>query len=246
LSCARRSRFLTIVVLCGAIAGCGGGDDGSAKRSPATTKTPAAEATATPAPAQLTFGSNRYVSPCSVLPMDAAQRIYGPMKALGYVHQEFYDRSLTEAELRRKTATVTGSLRTVCEYNRRDARNMAVHVEVEQYRSEKAARSEWASIAYLGTGKESRRLAKRDFSGPGWDFNFIKKLARENERKMGGERVKGIDDVLFVKGQANFVGFRGNALVRLSYLPIHFSAPRFTPSQYREQSAKAKEAFRVI
>jgi hypothetical protein len=155
--------------------------------------------------------------------MDAARRIFGPMNALGYVHQEFYDRSLTEAEFRRATATVTGSIRTLCEYNRRDARTRAVHVEIEQYRSEKVARSEWASIAYLGTGKESRRLAKRDFSGPGWDFNFIKKLARENERNMDGERVKGIDDVLFVKGQADFVGFRGNAVVRLSYLPIHFS-----------------------
>jgi len=238
-----RSRFLAIAVLSGAIAGCGG-DDGSAERSPATT--PAPEAAATPAPSPLTFGSHRYVSPCSVLPMDAAERIYGPMNALGYVRQEFYDRSLTTAELRRKTATVTGSVRTVCDYNRRDARNTTVHVEVDQHRSEKTARSAWASIAYLGTGKESRRLAKRDFTGPGWDFNFIKKLARENERNMGGKRVKGIDDVLYVKGRADFVGFRGNALVRLSYLPLGFSTPVFTPSQYRKQAAKAKQAFRVI
>ena len=238
-----RSRFLTIAILCAAIAGCGGGG-GSAKRSPATTPSP--EAAATPAPAPLTFGSHRYVSPCSVLPIAAAERIYGPMTALGYVRQEFYDRSLTKAELTRKTDTVTGSIRTVCDYNRHDARNTTVHVEVDQYRSEKAARSAWASIAYLGTGKESRRLAKRDFSGPSWDFNFIKRLARENERNMGGDRVKGIDDVLYVKGRADFVGFRGNSLVRLSYLPLSFSTPVFTPGRYRKQAAKAKRAFRVI
>ena len=63
---------------------------------------------------------------------------------------------------------------------------------------------------------------------------------------MGGVRVKGIDDVLYVKGRADFVGFRGNALIRLSYLPLSFSTPVFTPSQYRKQAAKAKQAFRVI
>ncbi len=241
----RRSRFLIIPILCAAIAACGG-EGGSAKPSPARTAKRAPEATATPAPAPLTFGPNRYVSPCSVLPMDAAQRIYGPMQALGYVRQEFYDRSLTEAEFRRETGTITGNVATACDYSRRDARNMTVSVQVEQYRTEKAARSEWASIAYLGTGKESRELAKKDFSGPGWDFNFIKQLSRENERNMGGKRVKGIDDVLFVPGHAEFVGFRGNTVVRLSYLPITFSAPRFTPGQYRKQVAMAKQAFGVI
>ena len=246
----RRSRFLIIAIFCGAIAGCGGGDD-SEKRSPA--KTPAPEAAATPAPSPLTFGSHRYVSPCSVLPMEAAERIYGPMNALGYVRQEFYDRSLTEAELKRKTDTVTGSVQTVCEYNRRDARDMIVHVEVNQYRSEKTARNAWGAIAYLGTGKDSRKLSKMDLSGTGplfdWDFNFIKKLARENELNMGGKRVKGIDDVLYVRGRADFVGVRGNALVRLAYLPtgsFGFSTPLFTPSQYRKQAAKAKQAFPVI
>ena len=36
---------------------------------------------------------------------------------------------------------------------------------------------------------------------------------------MGGKRVKGIDDVLYVRGRADFVGVRDNALVRLAYLP---------------------------
>ena len=244
-----RSRFLTIAILCCAVAGCGGGDD-SEKRSAATT--PAPEAAATPEPAPLTFGSHRYVSPCSVLPMDAVEQIYGPMNALGWVRQEFYDRSLTGAELKRKTDSVTGNIATVCDYNRRDKRETTVRVEVDQYRSEKAARSAWGYIRYLGTGKDSRRLAKEDLSGPGvlggpsYDFNFIKKLARENEINMGGDRVKGIDDVLYVKGRADFVGFRGNALVRLSYLPLGFTTPVFTQSQYRKQAAKAKQAFRVI
>ena len=244
----RRSWLLTIAIFCGAIAGCGGGDD-EPKRSPAAT--PAPEAAATPSP--VTFGSYRYVSPCSVLPMEAAERIYGPMNPLGYVRQESYDRSLTEAELKRKTDTVTRSVQTVCEYNRRDARDMIVHVEVNQYRSEKAARNAWGAIAYLGTGKDSRRLAKMDLSGTGplfnWDFNFIKKWARENEINMGGKRVKGIDDVLYVRGRADFAGVRGNSLVRLAYLPtgsFGFSTPLFTPSQYRKQAAKAKQAFRVI
>ena len=150
------------------------------------------------------------------------------MKPLGYVRQEYYDHSLTPAEFKRKTDNVTRSVRTVCDYNRGDAHRTSVQVTVEQYRSDKVARSEWASIAYLGTGKESRKLAKRDFSGPSWDFNWIAKLARENERDMGGKRVKGIDDVLFVRGRADFVGFRHNALVRVSYLPLSFVTPVFS------------------
>lgn len=219
-----------------AIAGCGGGSE---KRSPAATATPEAAATPTPS---LTFGSQRYISPCTVLPIDAVEGIYGPLKPLGYVRQEFYDRSLTGAEFKRATDTVTHSLRTVCDYNRGDAHHTSVQVEVDQYRSEKVARAEWASIAYLGTGKESRKLAKRE----GGDLNFIAKLARENERDMGGKPVKGVDRVLFVRGRADFVGFRGNALIRLSYLPLSFVTPVFTSSQYRTQAAKAKQAFRVI
>ena len=244
-----RSRFLAIAVVCSAIAGCGG--DESEKRSPVTT--PAPEAVATPAPSPVTFGSHRYVSPCSVLPLDAVERIYGPMNPLGYVRQEFYDRSLTAAELKRKTNTITGSVQTGCDYMRRDAREMIVSVDVDQYRSEKAARNAWGAIAYLGTGKDSRRLSRMDLSGSGslfsWDLNFIKKWERENEINMGGKRVKGIDDVLYVRGRADFAGVRGNSLVRLAYLPtgsFGFSTPLFTPSQYRKQAAKAKQAFRVI
>src|SRR5262249_33280876 len=155
----------------------------------------------------------RYVSPCSVLPMDAAERIYGPMKPDGYVRQELYDRSLTDAEFKRATDTLTRSVRTVCDYNRRDRQLTSVQVEVEQYRTEKAARSAWASIAYLGTGKDSRELAKQAAAGR-LDLKWIAKLARENERDMGGKRVKGMPDVLYVRGRADFVGFRGNALVR--------------------------------
>jgi hypothetical protein len=233
--------------MCGAVAGCGGGGE-APKRLPTTT--PAAAAT--PAPAPLTFGSHRYVSPCSVLPMDAVERIYGPMKPLGYVRQEYWDRSLTEAELRRETDNVFDSVQTVCHYNRGDARTTTVRVEVDQYRSAKAARSAWGAIAYLGTGKDSRRLAKQDLSGPrflsgpGWDFNFVKKIARENEINMGGKRVNGSSRVLYVKGRADFVGFRGNALIRISALPLHFTTPVLTASQARKQAAKAKQAFRVV
>jgi hypothetical protein len=235
---------LIIAVVCAVMAGCGGGGDGGpATRSRAKTR---AEASATPAPAPLAFGTHRYISPCSVLPMDAMQRVYGAMKPFGYVRQEYYDRSLTPAEFKRKTDNASRSVRTVCHYNRGDAHRTSVQVTVEQYRSDKAARSEWASIAYLGTGKESRKLAKRDFSGPAWDLDWIAKLARENERDMGGKRVKGIDDVLFVRGRADFVGFRHNALIRLSYLPLSFVTPVFSARQYRKQAAKAKRAFRVI
>jgi hypothetical protein len=95
------------------------------RASPTKTAKRAPEATATPAPAALTFGSNRYVSPCSVLPMDAAERIYGPMNPLGYVRQEFYDRSMTEAEFKRETGTVTGNVRTACDYVRRRPRTLS-------------------------------------------------------------------------------------------------------------------------
>jgi hypothetical protein len=237
-----RSRFLTIVLAGAAIAGCGGGDDHPAKQAPASTP----EAAATPAPSTLTLGAQRYISPCSVLPMDAVERIYGRLKPDGYVRQEFYDRSLTAAEFKKATDTLTRSLETVCDYNRRDKHETSVQITVDQYRSAKAARSAWAAIAYLGTGKDSRKLAKKNLSGPGYDFNWIAKLARENERDMGGKPVRGMKQVLFVRGRADFVGYRKNALIRLSYLPLSFSTPLFTPSQYRKQAAQAKQAFRVI
>jgi hypothetical protein len=81
----------------------------------------------------------------AVLPIDAVQRIYGALKPLGYVRQQYYDRSLTPAEFRAKTDTVTRNVRTACHYNQGDAHHTSVKVEVEQYRSDKAARSEWAS-----------------------------------------------------------------------------------------------------
>jgi hypothetical protein len=189
------------------------------------------------------LGSRRYVSPCSVLPLQDVERIYGPLTRRGYVRQEFYDASMTAAAFRRKTDTATRSLRTVCDYNRGDRKLRSVQVEVEQYRTAEAARAEWASIAYLGTGKESRKLARERAGG---DFDFIVKLARENERNMGGDPVRGMQDVLFVRGRADFVGVGGNAVVRLSYLPLSFVTPVFSQRQYRQQAAKARAAFRVI
>ena len=218
MCCVRRSRFLTFPILCAAVAGCGGGDSGSAKPSPTKTAKRAPEATATPALAPLTFGSNRYVSPCSVLPMDAAQRIYGPMQRLGYVRQEFYDRSMTEDEFKRETAGISGSVRTLCAYTAGAMRGTGP----SRSRSSSTARRR----PRAPSGRRSRTWARK--------------------HSMGGKRVKGADDVLFVAGHAEFVGFHGNALIRLSYLPIHFSAPRFTPGQYRTQAAKANEAFQVI
>src|SRR4029079_10297447 len=63
---------------------------------------------------------------------------------------------------------------------------------------------------------------------------------------MGDKRVMGRDGVLFVRGRADFVGFRHNALVRLSYLPLSFVTPAFSARRYRKQAAKARRAFRVI
>jgi hypothetical protein len=226
------------------IAGCGGGGGGdrpAPERPPA--RAPAPEATATPTPAPIMLGARRYVSPCSVLPLQDVERIYGPLTQRGYVRQEFYDASMSAATFRRETDTATRSLRTVCDYNRGDRKLRSIQVEVEQFRTAKAARAEWASIAYLGTGKESRKLARERAGG---DFDFIVKLARENERNMGGDPVRGMKDVLFVRGRADFVGVGGNTVVRLSYLPLGFVTPVLSRRQYTQQAAKARAAFRVI
>ena len=94
-----------------------------------------------------------------MLLLEDGERIYRPLTRRGYVRQDFYDSSMTAATFRRETDTASRSLRTVCDYNRGDPKLRSIQVEVEQYRSAKAARAEWASIAYLGTGKESRKLA---------------------------------------------------------------------------------------
>jgi hypothetical protein len=124
----------------------------------------------------LTFGSQRYISPCSVLPMDAVERIYGPMKALGYVRQQFYDASMPEAEFKRVTDSITHSLRTVCDYNRGDAHSTSAQVEVDQFRSEKAARAEGVDrLPRHRQGEPQARQARG--RGPG-----LHRQARARER----------------------------------------------------------------
>ena len=228
-------RSLTIAVLCAAIAGCGGG--APAARSPA--KAPAAEASATRArSAGVRHAPLR--SPCSVLPMYSCSAVYGAMKPLGYVRQEYYDHSLTPAEFKRKTDTRdperAGPCATTTAATRADT---SVRVTVEQYRSDKAARSEWASIAYLGTGKESRKLAKRDFSGPVLGLQLDRE-ARAGERARHG-RQAGEGH----RRRAVRPGPRG-----LRRLPAQrarpasrtcrssFVTPVFSAGQYRKQAAR--------
>ena len=132
---------------------------------------------------------------------------------------------MTATRFRRETDTATRSLRTVCHYNRGDRQLRSIKVEVDQFRSAKAARAEWASIAYLGTGRGEPQARTRT----GGRRLRLHRQARSRERAQhqGGDPIRGMKDVLFVRGRADFVGVSGNALVRLSYLPLASSRPSF-------------------
>jgi hypothetical protein len=146
----------------------------------------------------------------------------------------------------RKETDSGGAVKSSCDYVYGDADITSLKVQVDQYRNAKRAKGEWASIAYLGTRKESKKLAK-DTYGDG--FGFVVELARENERNMGGDPVAGArKSLLYVAGRQSFVSYGSNAVVTLSYgrnIETFLDEP-LTPAEYRFQAPRMVKAAAVI
>jgi hypothetical protein len=253
----RRSRgpVVVLVVLAAVLAvGLGGlvavvtADDGGADLDTSGEPSPTSSPTepAPEEPERIRLGSNDYVSPCRLLTPKDVTRIFGRLGPDGYVDQVFHDESMSEKQLRRETDTVTAAVETSCDYVYGDQDITSLKVQVNHYRTAKRARAEWASIAYLGTGKESEKLAK-DTYGDG--FGFVVQLARENEANLGGDPVAGARrSLLYVAGRQAFVSYGSNVVVTLHYgrnIDVFLDEP-LTAGEYRFQAPRMVKAAAVI
>jgi len=216
--------------------------------SPATeSDRPAAGTPATEAEARrIRLGDTDYIHPCRLLGVDDVTRTFGELGARGYVRQEFLDESMSDREFRRATRNVSDAVQSSCTYELDDRKDSTLRVVVDQFRTPDRAKAEWASIAYLGTGKESKKLARETY---GDGFGWVVELARENEQQMGGAPVPGARrSLLYVSGQQSFVTYGGNVVVRLYYATADdaFLDEPLTPKEYRYQAPRMVQAAEVI
>jgi hypothetical protein len=190
-------------------------------------------------PEPLMFGTQRYVSPCRLLPPEDVARVYGDPGKYANFRQETREKSISTAEMRAISQTVGGAVSTRCSYSYDDRAESSIYLEVDQYASPRLALKAWKRIKKLGTGLESRRLAQQ--SAPEW----LRQMAAENEASMGGAPAKGLDpSILFVPGRTNFVGVRGNLLVTVQRKS--YAGSVFEGNQVKGTLASTRKAFRLI
>jgi len=133
-----------------------------------------------------------------------------------------------------------------CDYVYGDADATSLKIDVDHYRTPQRAKAEWASIAYLGTGKESKKLAKETY---GDGFGFVQELARENEANLGGDPVAGArKSLLYVAGRQAFVTYGSNVVVTLHFgraIDVFVDQPLTRP-EYRSQAPRMVKAAAVV
>lgn len=210
---------------------------------PTETATPTEE----PEPVEpILLGTLPFVSPCSLVPLEDVERIFGDLGDTGFVTQEYVDASISQAEFEAETRDATGKMNTRCSYAFDDRGEHNLNVTVDQYRTERIADGQWAAIAYMGTGKESAKLAKETFSE---GFGWIAELARENERDMGGKPVAGVGTkLLYVPGHQSFVMRFGNVVVTARYgttISVFEDKP-LTRKQYAAQAPRMKQLLAAV
>lgn len=245
------NRWSPLALLLSAVllVGCSGGGDLEPAPEPAPEPTSSTETAPEPevevAEAEpVLLGDQPYVQPCQVLPMKQVTTIFKRLGENGYVRQEVLDSSISEAEFKDETDTLTRSLRATCQYNFDDARDNSLGIEVSTYRQPGAGEARWKAIRYLGTGKESAKLAQQDFAE---GFEWLADLARENEEGLGGDPVAGAEDqLLYVAGQQNFVTFGDGVLVTLRYGPLDFTDVPLTPAEYAYQVPRMRQAVEAV
>jgi hypothetical protein len=192
-----------------------------------------------PEPEPLMLGTQRYVSPCRLLPPDDVTRVYGDPGKYASFRQEVVEKSVSAAEMRSISQTVGGAVSTRCSYSYDDRAETSISLEVDQYASPRLALHRWKRIKRLGTGLESRQLARQ--SAPEW----LRQMAAENEASQGGAPAKGLDpSILFVPGRTNFVGVRGNLLITVERKS--YAGSVFEGNKVKGTLASTRKAFRLI
>jgi hypothetical protein len=190
-------------------------------------------------PEPIMLGTQRYVSPCRLLPPEDVTRIYGDPGKYASFRQETIEKSVSVAEMRSISRTVGGAVSTRCSYSFDDRAETSIYLGVDQYASPRLARHRWKRIKKLGTGLESRQLAQR--SAPEW----LQQMAAENEASQGGAPAKGLDpSILFVPGRTNFVGIRRNLLITVERKS--YAGSVFEGNKVKGTLASTRQAFRRI
>lgn len=256
----RSARRLVPALLVGALTltacsgGSGDGDAAGRTEAPADASASAAPSVsdaATEEPEPIMLGDHPYRSPCRLVDLDTVETAFGPLGRQGNVVQVSYADSLEGRRWRQATDTITESVEAECTYSWRDRAAHDLRVKLAFYDSPRRAKEEWAAIAYLGTGEESRKLAQEDlrsdFLGEGSDWSWVLELARENEANSGGKRVRGAKHLLYVPGEQRWVTWRDNALVWLQWTKAAdgFSDEPLSPAEYRFQAPRMKRLARA-
>lgn len=234
----RKTAIALAAALAMLLAGCSGspkGEDGDASDSSSTgADEPADE------PEPLMLGTQRYVSPCRLLPPADAVRIYRDTGSYASFSQRIVEKSKTAAQMREIGQTVGASVQTDCNYFFTDRLETLLTLDVKQYPSPAAAKAAWKRIKVLGTGAESRQLERE-----GNTFSFLYEWAKENEANSGGDPVRGLDPtILFVAGRTEFTGVRGNLLI--TFARKNFAGQAFEGKEIRDALTTTRRVFSTV
>ncbi|MBC9733917.1 hypothetical protein [Nocardioides marmotae] len=245
--------LLAAVLALATLSACSGGDGSDDPETGGTSASPSAspsasggasgegtEAEEVAAAEPVLLGDQPLIQPCRLVDLDAVEQQFGPMPKQGVVEQHYPTASVTGAAW--EQASVNDSVEASCSYSWGDGHSL--RVRVDHYESEERAKAQWAAIAYLGTGAESRELAGLDF--PAW-LEWVKDLQKELEADTGGEPVAGAKHLLYVPGRQHWVTWRDNALITLSWSrPVDvFRDEPLSPQEYRFQAPRMKALTQV-
>lgn len=221
------------------LTGCGGNDTAEPPPKSSGAGSPSTETSADKGPEPVLLGSQRYTSPCRLLPTEELISIYGATGPYASVDQEIIEDSVPAAEMREINRSVGSAVDSKCLYRFDNRAETTVTLEVDQYSSPGRALRAWKRTKRLGTGIESKQLAGQP------DFEWLLEMVRENEASMGGVPVRGLDPtVLFVAGKTNFVGVRRNLVVTLTR--GDYAGRAFMPKQVKGTLAATRRAFRAV
>ena len=238
----RGNRAGAVAVVLGLLlTGCGGigGDAGSSQGSKGGEAPKGASGSVPAEPKPMMLGTQRYVSPCRLLPPEDVVSAYGNPGKYAHFRQETVEKPMSTAQMRAVSSTVGGAISTRCHYSYDDRADSTITLQVDQFASPKHALRRWKRIKRLGTGLESRKLAKE--SAPEW----LRQMVKENEASMGGTPAKGLDpSILFVPGRTNFLGVRGNLLLTLERKS--YAGSFFEGNSVKGTLASTRKAFRQV
>lgn len=187
----------------------------------------------------LAFGDNPLVQPCALLPVDTVAEVAGRLGPGTTARQDYLDRSMGEAEVRRRTDTLTRAVLTQCVYYVDGPGSESVSLEVQQFRNARDAEARYLHDLYLGSPKYAARQRKLAANpATAW-------LADLDGNELAGEPVRGEERMLYVPGFARWETWHDNLLLTFRYTDgaFEFEPQPLSPAEYRQQLPLAATVF---